>query len=83
MQQSLKAALKYCNKIAQGVETSDGIVDTPLCDPPSSQRSNIKFLTPQNVLGREHYKLKINQSSDYQPAPPTLSAATGAKDKVN
>ena len=80
MQPSLRAALKHCSKIARGVETSEDIVDTPLCDPPSSHKSKIKFVTLQNVLGKEHYRLKVNPSADYRPAPPTLSSAMGAKD---
>ena len=46
MQPSLKAALKYCAKIEQGVETSDEIIDIPLCDQPPSQKSKLKFFIP-------------------------------------
>ena len=43
MQTSLKASLAYCAKIAQGVVTTDQIVDTPLCAPPSAQM-NVQYL---------------------------------------
>ena len=82
LQPSLKAALRYCSKIAQGVDCSEDISETPLCDPPSSQNSKFKFFTPHNVLGKEHNRLKVNQSSDYQPSPPVRTSGTGAKDKV-
>ena len=82
LQLSLKAALRYGAKIAQGVDYSDDISETPLCDPPSSQNSKFKFFTPHSVLGKEHYWLKVNQSSDYQPSPPVRTSGTEAKDKV-
>ena len=44
LQPSLKAAFRYCSNIAQGVDYSDDISETPLCDPPSSQNSKLKFL---------------------------------------
>ena len=82
LQPSLKAALWYCSKIAQRVDCSDDTSETPLCDPPSSQNSKFKFFTPNNVLGKEHYRLKVNQSSDYQPSLPVRIFRSGAKDKV-
>ena len=42
------------------------------------KKSKFKFFTPQNVLSNKHYRLKIYQSSEYQPVPPALESATGA-----
>ena len=67
LQTSLKASLAYCAKIAQGVVTTDQIVDTPLCAPPSAQKNKFKFFTPSNVLGKEHYRLEVDKSSSTSP----------------
>ena len=82
MQSSLKSFLTYCTKIAEGVLTADKIVDTPLCDAPSAQNNKFKFFMPSNVLGKEHYRLKVDKSSEYQPMPPDLASSTGSKAKV-
>ena len=49
MQTSLKASLAYCAKIAHRVVTTDQIVETPLCAPPSAQRKKLKFHAVQCV----------------------------------
>ena len=50
-QASVKAALRHCARIAQGVSSSDDLVETPLrCPPSSSQKSKFRFFSPQNIL---------------------------------
>ena len=83
MQSSLKSSLTYCAKIAREVLTADKIVDTWLCAPPSSQKNKFKFFTPPNVLGKEHYRLKVDKSSECQPMLPELATSTGSKAKVS
>ena len=82
-QPSVKAALRHCARIAQGVKTSDDLVETPLCDLPSTQKTKFKFFSPQNVLGREHYRLRMDETAEYLPMPPSLRSITGASPNVN
>ena len=83
MQSSLKASLTHCAKIAQGVLTADKIIDTPLCAPPTAQKNEYEFFTQSNVLGKEHYRLNVDKSSEYQPTPPELASSMGLKAKVS
>ena len=75
--------MTHSAKIAQGVLTADKIVDTPLCAPPTAQKNKFEFFTPSNVLGKEHYTLNVNKSSEYQPMPPELASSMGSKAKVS
>ena len=61
--------------------TTDKIIHTPLCAPPLAQKN--KFFKLSNVLDKEHYRLKADKSSEYQPAPPELASSTGSKRKVS
>ena len=65
------------------METSDDLVETPLCDPPSTQKNKIKFFSPQNVLGRNHYRLRMDETGEYLPMPPSLGSVTRVSLKVN
>ena len=80
---SLNASLTHCAKIAQGVLTADKIVDTPLWAPPTAQKKRFKFFTPSNMLGKEHYRLNVEKSSEYQPKLPELASSVGLKAKVS
>ena len=83
MQSSLKASLTHCAKIAQGVLTADQIIDTPCGAPPTAQKNKLKFFSPSNMLGKEHYRLNVDKSSEYQPMPPELASSTVSKAKVS
>ena len=54
----------------------------PLCDPPSTQKPKFWFFSPQNVLGREHYRLRMQETAEYLLAPLSLGSATGATPKI-
>ena len=78
-QASVKTSLRHCTRITQGVKPSKDIVDTPLSDPPSSiQKSKFHFSSPQNVPGQEHYGLRMQDTADYLPSPPSQGSDTGA-----
>ena len=51
---------------------------------PSIVRSEVKvsFLLTTNVLGWEHYRLRMQDTADYLPSPPSLWSATGATQKT-
>ena len=76
--------MTHSAKIAQGVLTADTVVDTPLCAPPTAaQKNKFEFFTLSNVLGKEHYTLNVDKSSEYQPMPPELASSMGSKAKVS
>ena len=82
-QPSVKAALKHCTRITQSIKPSKDLVDTPLSDPPLSvQKSKFCFFSPQNVLGWEHYRLRMQDTADYLPSLPSLGSATRATQKT-
>ena len=83
MQSSLKVSLTHCAKIAQGVLTADKIIDTPSCAPPTAQKNKYKFFTLSNVLGKEHYSMNVDKSSEYQLTLPELAFSMGLKAKVS
>ena len=82
LQPSVKAALRHSARIAQGVKTSDDLVVTPLCNLPFAQKSKLKFFSPHNVLGREHYRLRMDETAEYLPRPRFLGSVTAARPKV-
>ena len=61
----MMAAMKHCAHVASGVKSPEEVMQTPLCDPPHSHVTEFKFFLPQNVLGREPYRLKMDQASEY------------------
>ena len=79
MQPLLKASVTHCAKIAQGVLTADMTIDTPLCAPSTTQKNKFMFFTPSNVLGKEHYRLNVDKSSEYQPTLPELASSMGSQ----
>ena len=76
------AVLRHCARVAQGFRSIDKLVDTLLCGPPHSLPSKFKLFLLQNILGKEHYRLKINQGAEYLPTSPSQGSATGARMKV-
>ena len=69
--------------VSQNADVLVVLVDTPLCAPPSAQKYKFKFFTLSNVLGKEHYRQKVDKSSEYQPTPPELASSIGLKPKVS
>ena len=67
IQSSLKVSLTHCAKIAQGVLTTDKIIDTHLCDPPTAQKNKFKFFTSSDVLDKEHYGLNVESHLSTSP----------------
>ena len=78
-QASVKTSLRHCTRITQSIKPSKDLVNSPLSDPPSSiQMSKFRFSSPQNVPGQEHYRLRMQDTADYLPSPPSQGSDTGA-----
>ena len=80
-QPSLMATMRHCARVPQGVKCSDGVVDSPLWS--TSLTAKFKIFSLQNVLGREHYRLKRDQGAEYLPTLLSQGLATGARTKVS
>ena len=78
-----KQLIRHCTRFTQAVKLSEDLVDTPLSDPPLSiHKSKFHFFSPQNMLGWEHYRLRMQDMADYLPSSPSLWSATGATQKT-
>ena len=73
------AAFCHCSRLAQGVKTSDELVEMPLCGQPATKK--FKFFSPHNVPGMEHYSLTMNETTEWLPTPASEGAATGTRPK--
>ena len=56
---------------------------TFVCSSTSPEEQVQVFLTPSNLLGKEHYRLNIDKLSEYQPTLPELASSTRSKTNVS
>ena len=75
-QASLKCSINSASKLAQGVKSSNKIIQTPL-GYRTAQQSQINFLKPVQVFPRESYRVKVDPDSPFLPKPPQLDASLG------
>ena len=85
MQASLKGSLTYCAKIysARSLDIRQDRRHTFVCSSNGPEEQVPSFLHRPNMLGKEHFRLKVDKFSEYQPTPPELAFSLGLKAKVH